>query len=183
MSEQTLITYCAPTLAGMKTGNLFTCSVERRDAVIREIRRMNRILNEKGVYVRQLAERNGRFLIYVYRPKQLERDLADTVVRKLLAGAGYPRENAEGMLSFLAERIAGDGEFPHEIGLFLGYPAEDVVGFIENKGCHYKCCGLWKVYSDETAAQELFSKYQKCTQVYCRKLAEGISLKRLTVAG
>ena len=183
MSEQTLITYCAPTLAGMKTGNLFTCKTEGRDTVEREIRRMNQVLNKKGVYVRLLAERNGRFLIYVYRPKQLKKDLADPAAANILTEAGYSRENVEVMLSFLAERIGRSGEFPHEIGLFLGYPAEDVVGFIENKGCHYKCCGLWKVYSDETAAQELFTKYQKCTQIYCRKLAEGISLQRLTVAG
>lgn len=183
MSEQTLITYCAPTLAGMKTGNLFTCKTEKREAVECEIRQMNQLLNEKGVYVKLLQERNGRFLIYVYRPKQLAKDLAGHAVKKILSGMGYPQGNVEAMLYFLTRRIGQAGEFPHEIGLFLGYPAEDVTGFIENKGSHYKCCGFWKVYSDERAARELFSKYRQCTQLYSRKFAEGIPLQRLTVAG
>lgn len=47
-------------------------------------------------------------------------------------------------------------DFPHEIGLFLGYPAEDVKGFIENKAACSKCSGCWKVYGDEQAARILF---------------------------
>ncbi len=30
--------------------------------------------------------------------------------------------------------MEGKGDFPHEIGLLLGYPPEDVIGFIENRG-------------------------------------------------
>lgn len=37
--------------------------------------------------------------------------------------------------------------FPHEIGLFLSYPPEDVRGFIEHKGHESKCEGCWKVYA------------------------------------
>ena len=38
------------------------------------------------------------------------------------------------------------GDFPHEIGLLLGYPPEDVSGFIENGGKNFLCSGYWKVY-------------------------------------
>lgn len=47
-------------------------------------------------------------------------------------------------------------DFPHEIGLFLGYPLEDVQGFIENRAEGYKCVGCWKVYGDEEYAKQEF---------------------------
>jgi hypothetical protein len=48
--------------------------------------------------------------------------------------------------------------FPHEIGVFLGYPAEDVLGFIINEGRNYVCCRHWKVYHDIERAQEMFRR-------------------------
>lgn len=78
--------------------------------------------------------------------------------------------------------LAGGGEFPHEIGLFLGYPPEDVCGFIENRAGGYKCVGEWKVYGDADKAKEIFAKYRKCTEVYCAQFAQGKSIERLTVA-
>ena len=38
----------------------------------------------------------------------------------------------------LIGRLQENEGFPHEIGLFLGYPPEDVLGFIENKGEFFK---------------------------------------------
>ena len=37
------------------------------------------------------------------------------------------------------------GEFPHEVGLFLSYPPEDVKGFIDHRANNFKCAGLWTV--------------------------------------
>ena len=34
------------------------------------------------------------------------------------------------------------GEFPHEVGLFLSYPPEDVKGFIDHRANDFKCAGL-----------------------------------------
>lgn len=52
------------------------------------------------------------------------------------------------------------GEFPHEVGLFLSYPPEDVKGFIDHRTNNFKCAGLWKVYGDEEKARSLFAKYK-----------------------
>ena len=79
--------------------------------------------------------------------------------------------------------MADYGEFPHEVGLFLGYPPEDVEGFIENKARSCKLTGYWKVYSDEEKAKKIFAKYSKCTRVYTEQYADGKTIERLTVAG
>ena len=79
-------------------------------------------------------------------------------------------------------RLEGSEEFPHEIGLFLGYPPEDVRGFLDGR-TDCTCVGCWKVYGDARAAEKLFDRYRKCTQVYCRQLAGGKPIERLAVAG
>lgn len=92
-------------------------------------------------------------------------------------------ESPERCVIQLIKRLGESDEFPHEIGLFLGYPPEDVRGFIENGSDGCKCTGYWKVYGDARAAQEMFAKYKKCTDVYCAQHAHGRSLWQLTVAG
>jgi len=75
------------------------------------------------------------------------------------------------------------GEFPHEVGLFLSYPPEDVKGFIDHRTNNFKCAGLWKVYGDEQAARSIFEKYEMCSKIYSRQWQQGKSIEQLTVAG
>lgn len=183
MSENLLIAHCSPTLAGLKTGNLFNCAYPCRKQLMRAIRRWNRMLNPKGVFIHLMRAENGRALIYVYRKEKLSRELHNAEVRSFLEAFGYDCRDLEGMIRRLAARIQERGDFPHEIGVFLGYPFADVKGFIENKGKNCKHAGHWKVYSDASSAEQIFMKYEKCTDVYRRRLEEGADILRLTVAG
>ena len=79
--------------------------------------------------------------------------------------------------------MRGSAEFPHEVGLFLSYPPEDVLGFILNKACHHKCIGCWKVYGDEQTAKSIFRKYEECSRIYSQQWEQGKSIEQLTVAG
>ncbi len=182
MSGELLVRHCSPTLAGMKTGTIFPCSFEDVEDMRESIRSLNRILVKKGLRVLPLQFQNNRALIYVYRPSKLSQDLQHDTACRLLQERGYTTEMPERCVIHLMQRLNDSQGFPHEIGLFLGYPPEDVNGFIENgaKGC--KCVGYWKVYGDEAAAQKTFAKFKKCTQVYCDLWAKGKSIERLTVA-
>ena len=100
----------------------------------------------------------------------------------LLRQYGYTVDDAEQCVAQLCTRLQGSGSFPHEIGLFLGYPAEDVRGFIENKAQNFKLVGTWKVYGDVDAARRTFARYQKCTESYCRAYSAGLGLEQLAVA-
>ena len=183
MSEDYLVRHCAPTLAGIKTASLFTSPYETREQLLESVRRMNRRLRCKGLRVLPLRFSEKRALIYVYRPKQLSIDLSDAVAVKLLEQYGYHTGSCEKCVVRLVQKLRQEEDFPHEIGLFLGYPPEDVCGFIENRACGCKCVGCWKVYGDEAAAQKKFARYKKCTKVYCDQLAKGKDIERLTVAG
>ena len=82
----------------------------------------------------------------------------------------------------LACRFREGKEFPHEVGLFLSYPPEDVKGFIDHRANNFKCTGPWKVYGDEGKARSLFAKYKKCTEIYCALWQSGSKLEQLAVA-
>lgn len=182
MSEEIFIRYCSPTLAGIKTANLFSCHFKDEKEMRESVRRLNVILVKKGIRVVPLRFHEGCALIYAYRPSKLMQDLQQADACSLLKERGYVSEAPERCIVQLIRRLADGGEFPHEIGLFLGYPPEDVCGFIENKAGGYKCVGEWKVYGDVDQAREIFAKYRKCTEVYCTQFAQGKSIERLTVA-
>ena len=52
-------------------------------------------------------------------------------------------------------------DFPHEMGVLLGYPLEDVKGFINNRGRIFLYTGYWKVYSDLQQKMDLFGRLNR----------------------
>ena len=181
MSEEILIRQGAPTLAGIKTGSLFPCPCEDREDLLADIRRLNRLLVPKGLCLLPIRFLEGQALLYLYRPAELRRDLQDALASELLRQAGYANESCARCVAQLIRRFRESGEFPHEVGLFLSYPPEDVRGFIENKACRFKCAGLWKVYGDEERAKELFRQYKRCTDRCCALWRAGSGLAQLAV--
>ena len=123
---------------------------------------------------------DGGCLVYLYRVRWLWRIMSEPDNAAFLRSAGYAPENGiDALLDRLSGKIAGDGPFPHEIGVFLGYPLEDVRGFIENAGQNYTCCGCWKAYGDPEAARRKFASYRRCTESYRENLRMGIALEAL----
>ncbi len=179
MSEELIVRHCAPTLANLKTGSLFVCPITDRPSFFSSLRSLNELLVPKGLRALPLRIREYSALIYLYRPSRLKKDLEDPAAIKILQDHGYSCYGK--CLPKLIERVRASEEFPHEIGLFLGYPPEDVQGFLDHRPC--KCSGCWKVYGDENKAKKTFDLYKKCERVYCQQLARGIDIKRLTVAG
>ncbi len=175
--------YCAPTLAGLKTGGLFR--VQRCACMIDvnvQASFWDRELSPHGVRLNVLNNDQAGALVYAYRPAKLEQDLSSTEVRTFLSGCGYDQlDSAQAALVTLARRIRARKGFPHEIGLFLSYPLEDVLGFIEHNGRNFTLCGCWKVYGDACYAAGCFARYKKCSEVYLRLFDMGRSVKQLTI--
>ena len=182
MSEELVIRQCAPTLAGIKTGNLFCTTFESREALLADVRSLNQRLRHKGLCLLPLRCRGNQVLLYLYRPAKLRCDLKNDLALRMLSQAGYGCESAERCVVTLIRRLRERAEFPHEIGLFLSYPPEDVRGFIENKARNFKCAGLWKVYGDPQKAKALFAKYKKCTKIYCKLWQAGSGMDQLAIA-
>ncbi len=181
MSEELLVRHCSPTLAGLKTGNIFNCAFSCKHALFEQIRQLNRRFKSKGLRILPIRVGKKNALIYVYRPLKLREDLSGEIAVSLLKRFGYGGLDPEQCIVTLIGKLSAEAEFPHEIGLFLGYPAEDVQGFIDNKAQGSKCIGCWKVYSDVERAERLFAKYKKCTQNYINRLIKGNTIEHLVV--
>ena len=183
MSEEILVRQAAPTLAGIKTGSLFPCPCGDKEELLADIRRLNRLLVPKGLCLLPIRFSDGRALLYLYRPQELCRDLQNEQALEILAHAGYGSTAHSGRcVANLIRRFREGGEFPHEVGLFLSYPPEDVKGFIDHRAGDFKCAGLWKVYGDEDKARALFARFKKCTEIYCALFQAGSGIEQLAVA-
>ncbi len=185
MPERTLIEACSPTLAGMKPANLISLIYSDPEEARQDIREMNRIFLRKGLRAVPLNYSREHVLLYIYRPEVLKTLFGRREIREFLETYGYDCSNADRCVARLGERIRArrcSQEFPHEIGLFLGYPLEDVEGFIDHKDVGCKCIGCWRVYGDEERARQTFRSYHSCTRAYLRSWERGRRLEDLIVA-
>ena len=181
MLERAIVAHGAPTLAGLKLGSLFNVALAELRVLEEEMQMLNAVLLPKGVALALLSTDAQRALLYLYRTSTLFQELQREEVRAFLRQWGYQRFSPEEALAHLRERVAAAGSFPHEIGVFLGYPLSDVQEFIRSSGRNCLLSGYWKVYSNADAAREIFARYRKCTDVYLRRFQDGFSLSRLTV--
>lgn len=173
---QKLAMHTAPTLLGIKCGSLISLSTSDFD-INEHIRIFNSKAHVKSLKIRKLCECKGHSLLLIYNENLMQSRLADNEVKSLLAYFGYSSDfSAEEYLNRLGVRLSENETFPHEIGIFLDYPTEDVIGFMKHKGENYKLCGCWKVYGNEEKARRTFSNYAKCRSFLCNKLNQGVDL-------
>ena len=75
--ERILIEKCAPTLAGLKTGNVFNYRIGPGEDLKSGIEHLKKVLAYRGVYVTVLRQCGCKALLYVFREKRLAEDLCD----------------------------------------------------------------------------------------------------------
>ena len=109
MSDELIVRHCSPTLAGLKAGSLFSCRCDSPCALTAELRRLIRALAPKGLRVLPLQVREGRALIYHYRPRALEKELRSSGARRLLEERGYLPGQC---VAQLARRVRAEGAVP-----------------------------------------------------------------------
>lgn len=181
MIEKMIIEHCSPTLASIKTGNLFTITFDNQENLFNDIIKISSVVENAGIIVRVINIKNNSALIYLCRKSLLQKELSNQQVRDFLCSFGYNNFTLEYVLDKLEQRIKSNNGFPHEIGVFLGYPLEDVKAFIINKGKNYNCCGYWKVYENPTESLKKFALFDKCRRIYQTMWENGRSISQLTI--
>jgi hypothetical protein len=161
--EDAIIRHCSPILMGCKPAALFPLGSAGLRPLLRAL--------PPRIHCRVIREQEGRALLFIFNRAMLENTIFRHPIRETLTGMGYPsRPSLSLFLAHLQKQF--NRGCPHEVGLFLGYPLEDVLGFIENQGSCYKFCGPWKVYGDVEKARRRFRKYEFCRE-YMRKQLSG----------
>ncbi len=171
-----LVIHSSPTLMNIKCSSLI-CLKSLTSVDKEEIKK----LKEKGLSFLFMKNKMGCPLLFVYRKIALSKLLREKDRASVLTKFGYNPNNIDSSLSKLKKRLEENKDFPHEIGLFLGYPTDDVVSFIENKGQNYLYSGHWKVYHNEEKAKKTFNEYDMCRDCLLSSYNNGISIERLCV--
>ncbi len=142
-----------------------------------------------GVSLSVLYRTKSRVFVLVWRPRHLNSVVSDPEHMEILRSAGYTGASAPELVAELRRRLVdyylsnpSEGhEFPHEIGVFLGYPASDVRGFMA--GLKPTCIGAWHAYGDESVAQQRFSELREHEHRCRRRYAAGEPLSSLFAVG
>lgn len=172
--HELLVLHASPTLANLKPASL-VC-LKTLDGQSEDLCE----LEKRGLSFLWMTSMTGCPLLLVYRRNALARTLATPKARSILAAAGC-MGSLDDMLDHLCRRFASC-RCPHEIGLFLGYPEDDVDLFIRNDGKKAVCCLFWKVYCDVEGALKLARKWDKCRKCYIECFRNGFSITRLCVS-
>jgi hypothetical protein len=157
--ESIITCFAAPVRLGIKCGTLINLRRSGEDLrpVWHEIK--GNLTERLGLEFVEISYSECSVLLLIYRSDLLMGRISSAETREFLGRLGYDCESSSACIERLTERFKAG--FPHEIGIFLGYPVEDVKGFIENKGRNSKLTGYWKVYGDETDARKKFDEYRR----------------------
>lgn len=127
----------------------------------------------------ELRESDDSIILMIYDEKILIKELDKQEQIDFLVNLGYPEEiEINEYVKTLKERYE-KYHCPHELGLFLGIPFEDVKDFMEctNKKC--LLCGYWKVYNNSDEAKMIFSQYDEIKDYTIKSILEGNSSRIL----
>lgn len=171
--ETQLALQCAPLITGLKVSNLLIIPKGNEEVV-------KRILNRTGISYYRLIQTRTKTTFLLFRRNELEEFLSDENVKNVFIRAGYKSLQIGKILRIFSLRyeayMQGDKSFPHEMGLLLGYPVEDVVGFVENNGKNFLYSGYWKVYENQKAKVKLFDKFKVAEETLIHLLSNGLSM-------
>ena len=85
---------------------------------------------------------------------------------RVLKQYGYPAASDPTILiDVLISRFRYSGSFPHEVGIFIGYPAKDVIGFIEKGSRTLIYQGMWAVFGETGESLFLMNLYRQMERV------------------
>lgn len=174
--EHTLAFHCGPAILGIKASNLINLFLADYPNILDEIKHLNKIFNPY-YYFMVLSKKNGRILILVFQLEALKKAVLNTDSLNFLVENGYPsKKNIFTLIKYLKKRLATSCDFPHEIGVFLGYDLDDTIAFLnKDKKCLYT--GYWKVYSDLEKKLQTFLMFTNCRNNLLEMLSKGFSLE------
>jgi hypothetical protein len=171
--EMQLAMQCAPLIAGLKISNLL--NIRREDFAS-----MQKIIKCSQFSWYLLFETEEKMILLLFHRDNLERYLRKQQVREMLKQAGYANLSLGCILREFSVRYRGYMEtkedFPHEMGLLLGYPTEDVEGFITHRGDDCLCVGYWKVYVNKERKLKTFEKFDEAKERLIQLLSYGVSM-------
>ena len=167
---------CSLVLSGIKPSNLLIYSNHCEGCISEELK------NTGAEHMKLYTGKNDSVSI-IFNREKLEKSLLDEENREFIKQYGYEDFSVNSVIEKLAGRYTefkeGRAEFPHEMGIVLGYPLEDVSGFIENNGKNYLYSGYWKVYKNAEEKIRLFKIYKDIKKYFVEQIENGRQIHQI----
>lgn len=130
----------------------------------------------------ELRESNESIIVMIYDEYVLEKELNTKDHLEFLFKLGYPHKvEIKEYIRTLKSRYE-KYHCPHELGLFLGIPFEDVKDFMECTTKKCLLCGYWKVYNNSSKAKTIFNKYDKVKEYTIKNMLKGNLSRNLALS-
>lgn len=176
--NQIFIRSSSPSVCGLKPVNLFTVSSEIFSAEI--LREWQIIVKEQELTVSAFKISDRTTMLFIYNKKWIQEIIENPAVVLYLEKKGYSSiQDTNKTIQDLFSRLKSKKDFPHEVGIFLGYPFDDVIKFEEHQGKSCKYCGYWKAYCNPEKAKECCNRFRECSQMCAKWFDEGYSIPQI----
>lgn len=178
--EKFLIYNASLVISGVKPSATITLKKNNENLYDKWIKYGIDFLRNIDIQYVNLRECSNALIILIYNKKELENYIFNKENRSFLMKLGYPKEdNLYDYLDILKRRYK-EFNCPHELGIFLGFPLNDVSDFMNCREKKCLSCGYWLVYNDLKQAQETFSKYDKVKEHTVDYILNGYSSYKVT---
>lgn len=148
----------APTIQGSKPSCLLTFDKDNRNLYRTWEIYKNEFLQCFNIEAFHIKDTGHTYTVLFYKRNKLEEMIFNSKNMLFLERFGYNGGmSLEQCFEFLKKRY--ENSCPHEIGIFLGIPLEDVQAFMEYSNRPCLACGYWKVYYNLHQALETFRSY------------------------
>ncbi|MFV0441062.1 MAG: DUF3793 family protein [Lachnospirales bacterium] len=173
-TKSVFVRQCFSVLAGLKEANLYIC----RDCEYLEV---VKDLKNTCIHSYLLYSEGDKRVFFLYNKCKMLKLLEQKEVQIFLEKENYTSIELNYVLDFFKERyihsLKNKRDFPHEMGILLGYPIEDIKGFIDNEGKNSLLTGYWKVYADFEKKRDLFNLFDKAKNNIISDLSCGVPIK------
>lgn len=171
--ELGIVLKLAPVLKACKQAAMFFVSDK-------ELSLVKKGLINSSLKMVTLYKTEGKRLIFIYRESELESCLSRCEHRLYLERCSYCGNCFLEYLPKLREVLKAyydkTDTFPHEIGIFLGYPLCDIEGYVRNSGNSYLFSGYWKIYDNLHQTLLKFADFDRAKQEAVNEWFEGKKL-------
>ncbi|WP_084804279.1 DUF3793 family protein [Halonatronum saccharophilum] len=168
------------TIMGVKPSELRSIKVHNGDINVWEDCKKS-ITSYAEMEIVELNEDWFRKKVFIYHKSALDKELRELENLNFLKEIGYPQNYSLGLyvhvlVTKLRSYELGKGEFPHEIGLFFGYPLKDVLGFMGYSDLEFTCCEEWRIYGDKSPSLMRKSSFDKARNYFSKRLDSVVNI-------